>query len=136
MKGRSLKLRWLVMIAISLVVLGAGGRPQKSREAFTPPAIVPRMWDDVEMASTTLPLANPHATPKHITADYYYRIPVRPIYKSYPVYALGKEPTDTSNGSNSRNHRPSSTRLSSKLREIGFVLARSYLMPRSSTTPW
>ncbi len=93
MKGRNLKLRWLVMIAISLVVLGAEGRPQESREAFTPPAIVPRTWDDIEMASTTLPLANPHATPKHITADYYYRIPVRPIYKSYPVYALGKEPT-------------------------------------------
>jgi hypothetical protein len=32
------------------------------------------------------------ATPKHITADYYYRIPVRPIYKSYPVYALAREP--------------------------------------------
>ena len=39
-----------------------------------------------------LPLADTMATPKHIAADYYYRIPVRPIYKSYPVYALGSEP--------------------------------------------
>jgi hypothetical protein len=93
MKGSNVTLRRLALIAISLVVLGAEGRPQESREAFTPSAIVPRTWDDTEMASTTLPLANPHATPKHITADYYYRIPVRPIYKSYPVYALGKEPT-------------------------------------------
>ena len=44
------------------------------------------------MADVELPLADPMATPKHITADYYYRIPVRPIYKSYPVYALGREP--------------------------------------------
>ncbi len=28
----------------------------------------------------------------HVSADYYYRIPVRPIYKSYPVYAPGREP--------------------------------------------
>ncbi len=29
---------------------------------------------------------------KHVSADYYYRIPVRPTYKSYPVYAPGHEP--------------------------------------------
>jgi hypothetical protein len=31
-------------------------------------------------------------SPKHISSDYYYKIPVRPIYKSYPVYAPGREP--------------------------------------------
>ncbi|HEY6270968.1 MAG TPA: hypothetical protein VIX19_03120, partial [Terriglobales bacterium] len=31
-------------------------------------------------------------SPKHVSADYYYRIPVAPIYKSYPVYAPGHEP--------------------------------------------
>ncbi|MBK7597764.1 MAG: hypothetical protein IPJ07_04230 [Acidobacteria bacterium] len=31
-------------------------------------------------------------SPKHVSADY-YRMPVRPIYKSYPVYAPGKEPS-------------------------------------------
>ena len=30
--------------------------------------------------------------PKHVPADYYYRIPVRPIYRSYPVYHPNKEP--------------------------------------------
>lgn len=34
----------------------------------------------------------PIGSPKHITADYYYKIPVRPIYKQYPVYAPSREP--------------------------------------------
>ena len=44
------------------------------------------------MASLEIPLADPSGSPVHVSADYYYRIPVRPIYKSYPVYAPGKEP--------------------------------------------
>jgi hypothetical protein len=32
-------------------------------------------------------------SPKHISSDYYYRVPVRPIYKSYPVYHPDKEPS-------------------------------------------
>jgi hypothetical protein len=29
-----------------------------------------------------IPLADPVGSPKHVSADYYYRIPVAPIYKS------------------------------------------------------
>jgi len=57
-------------------------------------APVPRVWDDQAIASLELPLANPIGSPKHVTSDYYYRIPVAPIYKSYPVYAPGSEPPD------------------------------------------
>jgi hypothetical protein len=53
---------------------------------------VPRTWDDQAIAELELPLANPVGSPKHVSADYYYRIPVRPIYKGYPVYAPGREP--------------------------------------------
>jgi hypothetical protein len=53
---------------------------------------VPRTWDDQAMATLEVPLANPIGSPKHVSAGYYYRIPVRPIYKSYPVYAPGHEP--------------------------------------------
>jgi hypothetical protein len=53
---------------------------------------IPRTWDDVAMATLEVPLANPIGSPKHVPASYYYRIPVRPIYKSYPVYAPGHEP--------------------------------------------
>jgi hypothetical protein len=54
---------------------------------------VPRMWDDEAMRTLEVPLANPIGSPKHAPADYYYRIPVRSIYKQYPVYAPGREPT-------------------------------------------
>ncbi|HZM99926.1 MAG TPA: hypothetical protein VFB70_11065, partial [Pyrinomonadaceae bacterium] len=57
-----------------------------------PRVVIPRVWDDAEMAVLQLPLADSTASPKQISADYYYRIPVRTIYKNYPVYAPGKEP--------------------------------------------
>jgi hypothetical protein len=44
------------------------------------------------MAALQLPLVDSAASPKQVTADYYYRIPVRTIYKNYPVYVPGKEP--------------------------------------------
>jgi hypothetical protein len=53
---------------------------------------VPKMWDDEAMSTLEVPLANPIGSPKHAPADYYYRIPVRNIYKQYPVYAPGREP--------------------------------------------
>ena len=53
---------------------------------------VPKMWDDEAMRTLEVPLANPIGSPKHASADYYYRIPVRSIYKQYPVYAPGREP--------------------------------------------
>ena len=61
------------------------------------PHKIPRTWDDEEIARHEVPLAQPEASPKHVSSDYYYRIPVRPIYKSYPVYAYGHEPPGTSN---------------------------------------
>ena len=53
---------------------------------------VPKTWDDAAMLTLEVPLANPIGSPKHVSADYYYRIPVRPIYQQYPVYAPGREP--------------------------------------------
>ena len=44
------------------------------------------------MATLEVPLANPIGSPKHVSAEYYYKIPLRPIYKSYPIYAPGHEP--------------------------------------------
>jgi Di-haem oxidoreductase, putative peroxidase len=61
----------------------------------SPPAnysTVPRTWDDAAISKLEVPLANPIGSPKQITAEYYYKIPVRPIYKQYPVYAPGREP--------------------------------------------
>jgi hypothetical protein len=54
--------------------------------------IVPKMWDDAAMSTLEVPTADPVAAPAHAPASYYYRIPVRPIYKRYPIYAPGREP--------------------------------------------
>jgi hypothetical protein len=55
-------------------------------------AVVPKTWDDGAIATLEVPLANPLGSPKHASSDYYYRIPVAPIYKNYPVYVPGREP--------------------------------------------
>ena len=53
---------------------------------------IPKTWDDGKLQLLALPLADATATPALAPEDYYYRIPVRPIYRSYPVYHPEKEP--------------------------------------------
>src|SRR5215467_8609481 len=53
---------------------------------------VPKTWEDAVMRTLEIPLAESSASPVHVTADYYYSIPVRPILKTYPVYRPDKEP--------------------------------------------
>jgi len=78
---RRIVLLTLLANAIALVI-----RAQSST------VTVPRTWDDEAVAAFELPLANPEFSPQHVNADGYYRMPVRPIYKSYPVYPPDKEP--------------------------------------------
>ncbi len=78
----------LALVGIIAVILG--GQAQKSSGAYSP--IIPRTWEDSALASWHLPLAETRDLPSHISADYYYQIPERQTYKSYPVYAPGKEP--------------------------------------------
>ncbi len=54
---------------------------------------VQKMWDDEAMARLEVPLSHSTFSPRHISAEYYYQIPTRPIFRSYRVYAPGKEPT-------------------------------------------
>lgn len=53
---------------------------------------IPKVWDDAEIKTLEMPLAHAESSPRHINAEFYYRIPVRSIYKSYPIYAPGREP--------------------------------------------
>jgi hypothetical protein len=71
-----------------LAVIDAGHAQKPS--AYKPS--IPRTWDTEALASLELPLAEPSRSPKHITADDYYRLPVRPIYKGYPRYDPDHEP--------------------------------------------
>jgi hypothetical protein len=43
-------------------------------------------------------LAEPSASPEPVETDFYYAIPVRPIYKSYPKYHPDKEPPSYQDG--------------------------------------
>lgn len=79
-----------MLLAGSIFVVVSQRRAHVTTSSFTP--VIPRVWDDAEMAQLQLPLTNSNASPKQISSDYYYRIPVRTIYKNYPVYAPGREP--------------------------------------------
>jgi hypothetical protein len=53
---------------------------------------IPRTWDDAAISTVEVPLAQPKYSAVHVSSDYYYRIPERPIYKSYPVYHPSRQP--------------------------------------------
>jgi hypothetical protein len=78
---------WLLLFASILVVLSSENRPAVAK-TFSP--MIPRVWDDAEMATLQLPLVDSAASPKQISSDYYYRIPVRTIYRNYPVMRLAR----------------------------------------------
>jgi hypothetical protein len=73
-----------------IVITGLAVHELSSQTAFTP--VIPKTWDEKALASLEVPLPNPEFSPKAVPADYYYRIPVRPIHRGYPVYAAGREP--------------------------------------------
>lgn len=91
MQNRIAKLFPLALLAlVGISFLPPLGRAQKSGAMFAPN--IPKTWDEQRLASLELPLASTGRSPEHIPADYYYRIPARAIYKSYPIYAPGREP--------------------------------------------
>ena len=84
---------WVFLLATTTGVVIGQARPdetQKSENNFSP--VIPRTWNEEALASVELPLASTGVPSEHVPRDYYYRMPVRPIYKSYPIYAPGKEP--------------------------------------------
>ena len=53
---------------------------------------IPKAWDDGETTWFELPLAQADRSPRYPSAKEYYDMPVRPVYRTYPFYAPGKEP--------------------------------------------
>src|ERR1700761_4175611 len=53
---------------------------------------IPKTWDTEALATLEVPHPDPHYSPVAVPAEYYYSVPVRPVYKTYPVYAPGREP--------------------------------------------
>ena len=84
---------WVLLLATTTGVVIGQARPdeaQKSENNFSP--VIPKTWEGQAIASVELPLASTGVPPEPIPTDYFYRMAVRPIYKSYPIYAPGKEP--------------------------------------------
>jgi mono/diheme cytochrome c family protein len=80
-------------LLISILAVGLFCRADARQNSGSWKPETPRTWVDEEIATLEVPLADAASSPQHVTADYYYRIPVRPIFKTYPVYAPGKEPS-------------------------------------------
>jgi Di-haem oxidoreductase, putative peroxidase len=80
-------------VALAAIALSTAGWAQATH-SIEPAAkpVIPRTWDDAVMPTLEVPLSHPVGSPKPVSADYYYKIPVRPIYKQYPVYAPAREP--------------------------------------------
>jgi len=76
---------WIFVSTLGLTLLAGFVRAQ----SFHPD--IPKVWDDREMERFELPLAHAAASPKHVPSEYYYRIPVRTIYKSYPPVGPGQD---------------------------------------------
>ena len=93
-----------ILMAGSIFVVISQRKAHVINSSFTP--AIPRVWDDAEMARLQLPLIDTTASPKQVSSDYYYRIPVRTIFKNYPVYAPERNRLDICNGSKSRSRNP------------------------------
>ena len=81
---------WCVACALVCLWIVGGADGQDASRAWSPS--IPKTWDDDALRSTELPLARPDVSPAYVSSDYYYRMPIRPIYKSYPVYRPDREP--------------------------------------------
>ena len=57
-------------------------------------ADIPRTWTEAAVAALEVPLVNPKYSPVHMSEEAYYRIPVRTIYRTYPVYHPNREPAE------------------------------------------
>ncbi len=82
----------LSLLAVSLVGAGTAAPGPPSAPATASP-IIPKSWDPEALRTLEVPLVKPETSAHFLVdADFYYRIPVAPIYKSYPVYVAAKEP--------------------------------------------
>jgi len=77
-----------VRVVTVLLTLGVSAGQNKD----TRPDI-PRVWDERALREMELPVVVPEYSPKPVSAEYYYKIPARTIYKSYPIYAPGRGPS-------------------------------------------
>lgn len=79
-----------LFMSFALTAFLAEGQAQKSEGG--PAHKIPKTFDDEALATMDVPLANSAFSPVHAASQLYYSIRMRPLYKTYTVYAPGKEP--------------------------------------------
>ena len=62
------------------------------------PPSIPEFWSAELLEDYELPLATASRTPTHVSRDYYYALPERRVFKSYPVYHPDREPAGYMDG--------------------------------------
>ncbi len=92
MDSRRVRLFILPPVSLTIAFLAVINASHAQKPAGVYKPTIPRTWDEGALASLEVPLAEARSSPKHISADEYYRLPVRPIYKSYADYDSAHEP--------------------------------------------
>lgn len=82
--------RIAILAAVVAILVGAYFFQSARNHARSPG--VPKVWDDAELADLMLPLARAEFSPRLASSTYYYWIPIRTLYKTYPVYHPDREP--------------------------------------------
>jgi hypothetical protein len=89
-RSKFFSLIFVALVALLILVFATNPPKQKASSSWSPN--IPASWDVEALNSLELPLVVPEVSPVFVSPDYYYRVPVRPIYKTYPVYTPAKEP--------------------------------------------
>jgi mono/diheme cytochrome c family protein len=78
---------------LAVVAIGATrALPLNTHQQAIRKQAIPRVWDPEALKDLELPPPNADFTVEHIPPEYYYSLPERTIYKTYPMYAPGREP--------------------------------------------
>jgi hypothetical protein len=78
--------RSTAMLLFVAGLMAPAARPQE----FKPD--IPKAWDDKEIERFELPLAQRDRSPRYMSSEEYYKLKVRPIYRTYPAHPPGREP--------------------------------------------
>jgi hypothetical protein len=79
-----------LFVILSLMAFLTTGQAQKSEGDGS--RDIPKTFDDEALATMDVPLANAAFSPVHGASQLYYSLRLRLLYKTYTVYAPGKEP--------------------------------------------
>jgi mono/diheme cytochrome c family protein len=76
---------------VVVVLAGCAAVTTRGSPSASQPQI-PRTWADSAIATFEVPLATPDYSPQHVSEEYYYALPERVIWKTYPIYHPDREP--------------------------------------------